>query len=71
MSISMMIIIPGTNTLPAMGIFVVSFGLFDDDGAIVLGGLTLCIMGAGLTTLILIFGYEAVKLGIKTVLGLF
>ncbi|MEY2977118.1 MAG: exopolysaccharide biosynthesis protein [Prochlorotrichaceae cyanobacterium] len=71
MSISMMIIIPGTNTLPAMGIFVVSFGLFDDDGAIVLGGLTLCIMGACLTTFILIFGYEAVRLGIKTVLGFF
>ena len=68
MSISMVMIIPGTNTLPAMGIFVVSFGLLDDDGAIVLGGLTLCVMGAGLTSLILLFGYEAVKLGIKTLL---
>ena len=71
MSASMMIIIPGTNTLPALGIFVVSFGLFDDDGALVLGGLTLCAMGAGLTTLILIFGYEAVKLGIWAMISLF
>ncbi|MDY7022894.1 MAG: exopolysaccharide biosynthesis protein, partial [Cyanobacteriota bacterium] len=32
MSISMMIIIPGTNTLPAIGIFITGFGLLDDDG---------------------------------------
>lgn len=68
MAISMIIPIPGTNTLPAMGIFVVSFGLFDDDGAIVLGGLTLCLMGACLTTLILLFGYEAVKLGLTNLI---
>jgi hypothetical protein len=39
MGISMMIPIPGTNTLPAMGIFVTGFGLMEDDGAISLGGL--------------------------------
>jgi hypothetical protein len=64
MSISMMIPIPGTNTLPAIGIFVTGFGLLDDDGAISLTGLTLCVLGGLLTGLILIFGYEAVKLGI-------
>ncbi len=37
MVISMMIPIPLTNTLPAMGIFVTGFGLLDDDGAISLG----------------------------------
>jgi hypothetical protein len=63
MAISMMIPIPGTNTLPAMGIFVTGFGLLDDDGAISLGGLVLCAMGGILTTLILTFGYEAVKAG--------
>lgn len=45
MAISMMIPIPGTNTLPAMGIFVTGFGLLDDDGAITLAGLVLCVMG--------------------------
>jgi hypothetical protein len=65
MSISMMIPIPGTNTLPAMGIFVTGFGLLDDDGAISLGGLTLCVMGGTLSVLILTFGYETVKLGIE------
>ncbi|MFQ4137113.1 exopolysaccharide biosynthesis protein [Nodosilinea sp. PGN35] len=64
MAISMMLPIPLTNTLPAIGIFVTGFGLLDDDGAISLGGLVLCLMGGILTTLILTFGYEAVKAGI-------
>jgi hypothetical protein len=54
MGISMMIPIPGTNTLPAMGIFVTGFGLMEDDGAISLGGLVLCLLGGILTTSILI-----------------
>ena len=54
MSISMMIPIPGTNTLPAIGIFVTGFGLVEDDGAISLGGLVLCLMGATLSISILI-----------------
>ncbi len=54
MAISMMIPIPGTNTLPAMGIFVTSFGLIEDDGAISLFGLILCALGAALSTSILI-----------------
>lgn len=54
MGISMMIPIPGTNTLPAMGIFVTGFGLMEDDGAISLGGLVLCLMGGILSTSILI-----------------
>ncbi|AFZ20619.1 exopolysaccharide biosynthesis protein [Allocoleopsis franciscana] len=54
MGISMMIPIPGTNTLPAMGIFVTGFGLIEDDGAISLGGLVLCLMGGILSASILI-----------------
>jgi hypothetical protein len=54
MGISMMIPIPGTNTLPAMGIFVTGFGLMEDDGAISLGGLVLCLMGGILSASILI-----------------
>lgn len=67
MSISMMIPVPGTNTLPAMGIFVTGFGLLDDDGFISLAGLVVCVMGGTLSTLILMFGYEAVKTGIELV----
>jgi hypothetical protein len=54
MAISMMIPIPGTNTLPAIGVFVTSFGLLEDDGAISLGGLVLCLMGAILSVSIVI-----------------
>jgi hypothetical protein len=54
MGISMMIPIPGTNTLPAMGIFVTGFGLMEDDGAISLAGLVLCLMGGILSASILI-----------------
>ncbi|MBE9050258.1 exopolysaccharide biosynthesis protein [Nostocales cyanobacterium LEGE 11386] len=54
MAISMMIPIPGTNTLPAIGVFVTSFGLLEDDGAISLSGLVLCLMGAILSTSIII-----------------
>jgi hypothetical protein len=37
-----------------MGIFVTGFGLIEDDSAISLGGLVLCLMGAILSTSILI-----------------
>ena len=54
MSISMMIPIPGTNTLPAIGIFVTGFGLVEDDGAISLLGLIICALGLAVSTSILI-----------------
>ncbi|MEM1367676.1 MAG: exopolysaccharide biosynthesis protein [Cyanobacteria bacterium P01_H01_bin.15] len=41
MASSMMIPIPGTNTLPAIAIFVVGFGLQEDDGAICLAGISI------------------------------
>lgn len=66
MAISMMIPIPGTNTLPAIGIFVTGFGLLDDDGAISLGGLVLCLMGGILSASILL----AIWLGGSSLLDL-
>jgi hypothetical protein len=50
----MMIPIPGTNTLPAIGIFVTGFGLIEDDGAISLGGLVICLLGGILSISILL-----------------
>ncbi|MBE9068094.1 exopolysaccharide biosynthesis protein [Leptolyngbya cf. ectocarpi LEGE 11479] len=64
MSTCMLIPIPGTNTLPAIGIFIIGFGLLDDDGAISLAGLTLCTLAVGLVGSIIFFGAEAVD-GIK------
>lgn len=63
MSTCMMIPIPGTNTLPAIGIFVTGFGLLDDDGAISLAGLTLCALALGLVSSIFILGAEVVDRG--------
>lgn len=54
MSISMMIPIPGTNTAPAIGIFVTGFGLLDDDGAISLAGLVICLIAGALSVSILL-----------------
>lgn len=54
MGISMMIPIPGTNTVPAIGIFVTGFGLLEDDGAISLGGLVISLFGAAITVSILV-----------------
>lgn len=54
MGISMMIPIPGTNTLPAIGVFITGFGLLEDDGAISLAGLAVCLMGLILSTSILV-----------------
>ena len=65
MAISMMIPVPLTNTLPAIGIFVTGFGLLDDDGAISLAGLTICAISAVTTTTILYLlfrlGYEGME----------
>lgn len=63
MSTCMMIPIPGTNTLPAIGIFVTGFGLLDDDGAISLAGLTICAIALGLVSSIFILGAEVVDRG--------
>lgn len=60
MSISMMIPIPLTNTVPGIGIFVTAFGLLEDDGLICIVGLFICSIGLALTTSVLIFGAVAV-----------
>jgi hypothetical protein len=54
MGCSMIIPIPGTNTFPAMGIFVTAFGLQEDDGFISLIGLIMCVLAGILSTSILI-----------------
>ncbi|MGQ9866608.1 MAG: exopolysaccharide biosynthesis protein [Pseudanabaenaceae cyanobacterium] len=48
MAAAMILPIPGTNTVPALGILVTGFGLLEDDGAIVLAGfgLSLAFLGA-------------------------
>ena len=62
MSISMMIPIPGTNTLPAIGIFITAFGLQEDDGFISLGGLVVCLIAAAVVSGILFAGVSILDL---------
>lgn len=72
MAISMILPIPGTNTLQAMGVFVISFGLLEDDGAISLGGIVISIIGAAVTASILFalfWGGSSIVDVIKTWLG--
>ncbi|MGF1496882.1 MAG: exopolysaccharide biosynthesis protein [Elainellaceae cyanobacterium] len=49
MAISMMIPLPLTNTLPAVGVFIVGFSLLEDDGVISLMGLTVCLLAGALS----------------------
>ena len=64
MGISMIIPVPGTNTLPAMGVFVTAFGLLEEDGILCSLGSLICVAAGLLTTSILI----GLWLGGKTLL---
>jgi hypothetical protein len=57
MACSMMIPVPGTNTLPAIGVFVSGFGLLEDDGALSLVGLCVCVLAGVVSTSILLAMY--------------
>lgn len=56
MSVSMMIPIPGTNTLPAIAIFMIGFGLQEDDGVISLAGVVVAVLAVIMILGILIGG---------------
>ncbi len=70
MSVFMMIPIPGTNTLPAIGIFITAFGLQEDDGFISLAGLIVCVLAAGVVAGILIGGVSILSIAKDWVLDL-
>ncbi|MEN9224592.1 MAG: exopolysaccharide biosynthesis protein [Thermostichus sp. HHBFW_bins_43] len=54
MGLSMILPIPGTNTLPAIGVFVTAFGLMEEDGILCGVGSLICVAGGLLTTSILV-----------------
>lgn len=62
LALSMALPIPGTNTLPAGGIFLIGFALLEDDGLLLLLGILYSAIALCLTLAIIWFGYEAVKL---------
>ncbi len=63
--ISMLIPIPGTNTIPAMGVFIIGLGMIEEDGLAGLAGALTALAGITLTLLILFLGKEALDLLIK------
>ena len=65
LALSMALPIPGTNTLPAGGIFLIGFGLLEEDGFLVLGGVIYSILALCLSVFIILFGYDVVKSFIK------
>lgn len=56
MGLSMLIPLPLTNTLPAIGVFIIGFSLLEDDGAISIMGLTVSVI-AGALSITLIVAY--------------
>lgn len=54
--VSMLIPIPGTNSLPALGVFLMSLGMIEKDGLAGLAGLGVALFGMLLTVTILWFG---------------
>ncbi len=69
LAVSMALPIPGTNTLPAGGIFLIGFSLLEDDGLLLLAGVIYSIAALTMTTLIIWFGYEIVKAAIAGFFG--
>ena len=59
---SMLIPIPGTNTLPALGVFIIGLGMIEEDGFFGILGVLVALAGIALTVGILLLGKEALVL---------
>uniref|UniRef100_UPI000B7EB1B9 exopolysaccharide biosynthesis protein n=1 Tax=Candidatus Entotheonella palauensis TaxID=93172 RepID=UPI000B7EB1B9 len=58
---SMLLPIPGTNTAPAFGIFLIGFALLEDDGVMLLIGIAASLVALTISIAIILFGYTVVK----------
>ncbi len=56
---SMLLPIPGTNTVPAFGIFLIGFSLLEDDGLLLLAGILCSLVAVFISLLIIFFGYKS------------
>ena len=67
---AMLLPVPGTNTVPALGIFLIGLSLLEDDGVLLLAGI-LCSLAAVFISLLIIFlGYKTYVWLKDAVLGL-
>ena len=55
---AMLLPIPGTNTAPAFGIFLIGFSLLEDDGVLLLAGILCSLAAIFISLLIVFFGYK-------------
>lgn len=55
---AMLLPIPGTNTAPAFGIFLIGFSLLEDDGVLLLTGILCSLLALFISLLIILFGYK-------------
>jgi hypothetical protein len=58
---SMLLPIPGTNTAPAFGIFLIGFALLEEDGVMLLVGVAASLLALALSLAVILFGYTVVK----------
>lgn len=56
---AMLLPIPGTNTAPAFGIFLIGFALLEDDGVLLLAGILCSLLALLISLLIVFFGYKS------------
>ena len=55
---AMLLPVPGTNTAPAFGIFLIGFSLLEDDGVLLLAGILCSLAAIFIALLIVFFGYR-------------
>lgn len=55
---SMALPIPGTNTAPAFGIFLIGFALLEEDGLLLLVGILASLVAMAISLTIIFFGYQ-------------
>ena len=67
---SMALPIPGTNTAPAFGIFLIGFALLEEDGLLLIVGLIASLIALAISVTIIFFGYQALMY-VKDVLKAF
>jgi hypothetical protein len=64
----MLLPIPGTNTAPAFGIFLIGFSLLEDDGLMLFIGMAASLVALAISLAIIKFGYVIVKEVLSSVL---
>lgn len=71
LAFSMFLPIPGTNTAPAFGIFLIGFALLEDDGVMLIVGILASLVALALSFTIIFFGYKSILFLKDALRGLF